>query len=78
MTEFWSLHFLHGFGAVAGQRCEPLRCAASFELRAAAPRCSELVPPSGTRGMGNPAAVNAFDAFPWGAWPRDAAVGTHK
>ena len=21
---------------------------------------------------------NAFDAFPWGAWPRDAAVDTHK
>ena len=36
------------------------------------------VAPSGTRGMGNPAAVNAFDAFPWGALPRDAAVDTRK
>ena len=43
MTEFRSLHFLHGLGAVAGRRCEPLRCAASCELRAAAPRCSGLV-----------------------------------
>ena len=60
MTEFWSLHFLHGLGAVAGRRCEPLRCAASCELRAAAPRCSGLVAPSGTRGMGNPAAVKRF------------------
>ena len=32
-------------------------CAA---LRAAAPRCSGLVAPSGTRGMGNPAAVKRF------------------
>ena len=62
MTEFRSPHFLHGLGAVAGRRCEPLRCAASCELRAAAPRCSGLVAPSGTRGMGNPAAVKRF----WG------------
>ena len=47
-------------GAVAGGRCEPLRCAASCELRAAAPRCSGLVAPSGTRGMGNTAAVKRF------------------
>ena len=38
MTEFRSPHFLHGLGAVAGRRCEPLRCAASCELRAAALR----------------------------------------
>ena len=37
MTEFCSLHFLHGLGAVAGRRCKPLRCAAGCELRAAAP-----------------------------------------
>ena len=43
-----------------GRRCEPLRCAASCELRAAAPRCSGLVAPSGTRRMGNPAAVKRF------------------
>ena len=57
MTEFRSVHFLHGLGAAAGRRCEPLRCAASCKLRAAALRCSGLVAPSGTRGMGNPAAV---------------------
>ena len=33
------------------------RCTA---LRAAAPRCSGLVAPSGTRGLGNPAAVKRF------------------
>ena len=60
MSEFRSLLFLHGLGAVAGQRCEPLRCAASCELRAAAPRCLGMVAPSGKRGMGNPAAVKRF------------------
>ena len=60
MTEFRSPHILHGLGAVVGRRCEPLRCAASCELRAAAPRCSGLVAPSGTRGMGSPAAVKRF------------------
>ena len=60
MTEFLSQPFLHGLGAVAGRRCEPLCCAASFELRAAAPRCPGLVAPSGTRGMGNPAAGKRF------------------
>ena len=43
MSEFRSLHFLPGLGAVAGRRCEPLRCAASCEPRAAAPRCSGLM-----------------------------------
>ena len=56
MSEFRSLHFLHGLGAVAGWRCELLRCAASC--------CAALlgvrVAPSGTRGMGNPAAVKRF------------------
>ena len=66
MRESCSLHFLHGLGAVAGQRCQPLRCAASCELRAAAPRCSGLVAPSGTRGMGNPAAVKRFRRVPVG------------
>ena len=60
MRESWSVHFLHGRGASVGRRCEPLRCAASCELRAAALRCSGLVAPSGTRGMGNPAAVKRF------------------
>ena len=60
MLEFRSLHFLHGLGAVAGRICEPLRCAASCELRAAAPRSWRLVAPSGTRGMGNPPAVKRF------------------
>ena len=35
-------------------------CAASCGLRAAAPRCSGLVATSGTRGLGNPAAVKRF------------------
>ena len=60
MRESWSVYLLHGRGAVAGRRCESLRCAASCELRAAAPRCSGLVAPSGTRGMGNPVAVKRF------------------
>ena len=60
MSEFRSQLFLHGLGAVAGRRCEPLRCAASCDLRAAAPCCLGLVAPSGTRGMGNPAAVKGF------------------
>ena len=66
MTEFCALHFLHGLGAVAGRRCGPLRCAASGELRAAALRCSGLVAPSGTRRMGNPAAVKRFWRVPVG------------
>ena len=60
MSGFQSLHFNHGLGAAAGRRCEALRCAASCKLRAAALRCSGLVAPSGTRGMGNPAAVERF------------------
>ena len=60
MRESWSVYLLHGLGAVTGRRCEPLRCAASCELRAAAPRCSGLVAPSGTRQVGNPAAVKRF------------------
>ena len=44
----------------AALRVAALRCAASCELRAAAPRCSGLVAPSGTRGLGNPAAVKRF------------------
>ena len=69
MRESWSVHLLHGRGASvvaqgdalggAADRCAALR-AASCELRAAAPRCSGLVALSGTRGMGNPAAVKRF------------------
>ena len=47
----------------AASRCAALRvlrCAASCELRAAAPRCSGLVAPSGTQVLGNPAAVKRF------------------
>ena len=44
----------------AASRCAALRVAAlRCELRAA-PRCSGLVAPSGTRGLGNPAAVKHF------------------
>ena len=45
----------------AASRCAALRAAAlRCELQAAAPRCSGLLAPSGTRGMGNPAAVKRF------------------
>ena len=75
MSEFRSLHFLHGLGAVAGRRCEPLRCAASCKLQAAALRCSGFGWPRVARGgWVISRRRNAFDAFPWGAWPRDAAV----
>ena len=44
----------------AASRCAALRAAAlRCELRAA-PRCSGLVDLSGTRGLGNPAAVKRF------------------
>ena len=78
MSEFWSLHFLHGLGAVAGRRCEPLRCAASCELRAAAPRCSGLVAPSGTRGMSSLAAVKRFLRVPVGGLATGRCGDTHK
>ena len=46
--------------ADAASRCAALRAAAlRCELRAA-PRCSGLVAPSGTRGLGNPAALKRF------------------
>ena len=44
----------------AASRCAALRVAAlGCELRAA-PRCSGLVAPSGTRGLGDRAAVKRF------------------
>ena len=52
--EFWSLHFLHGLGAIAGARGDAPGGAAKpvvLGVQAA---------PSGTRGMGNPAAVKRF------------------
>ena len=62
MRESWSVHLLHGRGASVVAQGDALggapdRCAA---LRAAAPRCSGLVAPSGTLGMGSPAAVKRF------------------
>ena len=61
MSEFRSLHFLHGLGAVAGRRCEA-RGTRGWWPRVARERWVTL------------RRLNAFDAFPWGAWPRDAAV----
>ena len=55
-----SRRFRSRSGRCSGRRPGPLRCAASCELRAAAPRCSGLVAPSGTREMGNLAAVKRF------------------
>ena len=53
-SEFWLLHFLHGLGAAADPRGDAPRGAAKpVELGVQAA-------PSGTRGMGNPAAVKRF------------------
>ena len=54
MSEFRSLHLLHGLGAVAAARGDAPGGAAKpvvLGVQAA---------PSGTRGMGNPAAVKRF------------------
>ena len=54
MSEFRSLHLLHGLGAVADTQGDAPGCAAKpvvLRVQAAA---------SGTRGMGNPAAVKRF------------------
>ena len=54
MTEFRSLHLLHGLGAVADAQGDAPGGAAKpvvLQVQAA---------PSGTRGMGNPAAVTRF------------------
>ena len=54
MSEFRSLHLLHGLGAVAGARGDAPGGAAKpvvLGVQAA---------PSGTRGMDNPAAVKRF------------------
>ena len=71
--EFRSLHLLHGLGAVADARGDASGGAAKpvvLEGQAA---------PSGTRGMGNPAAVKRFSRVPvGGAWPADAVADTHK
>ena len=53
-SEFRSLHLLHGLGAVADARADaPGGAAKPVVLGAQAT-------PSGTRGMGNPAAVKRF------------------
>ena len=54
MLQFWSLHFLHGLGAAADARGDAPGGAAEpvvLGVQAAL---------SGTRGMGNPAAVKRF------------------
>ena len=62
----------------AASCCAALRAAALRCVLRAAPRCSGLVAPSGTRGLGNPAAVKRFRRVPVGGRPRDAAVDTRK
>ena len=53
----WALSLSGAASCCAALRDAALRC----ELRrAAATRCSGLVAPSGTRGLGNPAAVKRF------------------
>ena len=62
MRESWSVHLLHGRGASVVAQGDALGGAADCcpALRAAAPRCSGLVAPSGTREMGSPAGVKRF------------------
>ena len=54
MSEFRSLHLLHGLGAAADARGDAPGGAAE------PPELGVQVAPSGTRGMGNPAAVKHF------------------
>ena len=54
MSEFWSLHLLHGLGAVADARGDAPGGAAKPVV------LGVQVAPSGTRGMGNPASVKRF------------------
>ena len=54
MSEFRSLHLLHGLGAVADARGDAPGGAAKPVV------LGVQVVPSGTRGMGNPAAVKRF------------------
>ena len=54
MSEFRSLHLLHGLGAVADAQGDAPGGAAKAVV------LSVQVAPNGTRGMGNPAAVKRF------------------
>ena len=54
MSEFRSLHLLHGLGAVADARGDAPGGAAKPVV------LGVQVAPSGTQGMGNPAAVKPF------------------
>ena len=54
MSEFRSLHLLHGLGAVADARGDAAGGAAKPVVLGA------QAAPSGARGMGNPAAVKRF------------------
>ena len=53
-SEFWLLHFLHGLGAAADARGDAPGGAAKPVV------LGVQVTPSGTREMGNPAAVKPF------------------
>ena len=53
-SEFWSLHFLHGLGAAADAQGDAQGGAARPVVLGA------QAAPSGTQGMGNPAAVKRF------------------
>ena len=54
MSEFWSLHLLHGLGAVVDNRGDAPGGAANPVV------LGVYAAPSGTRRMGNPAAVKRF------------------
>ena len=60
MSEFRSLHLLHGLGAIADARGNaPGGASKPVVLRV-------QVAPNGTRGMGNPAALKRFSRVPVG------------
>ena len=59
-SEFSSLHLLQGLDAVADAWGDAPGGAAKHVV------LGVQAAPSGTRGMGNPAALKTLDAFPWG------------
>ena len=59
----------------AASRCAALPAASCELLHRAA---QGWWPRVAREGWVTPRRFNAFDAFPWGAWPRDAAVDTRK
>ena len=72
MSEFRSLHLLHGLGVVADARGDAPGGAAKPMV------LGVQVAPSGTRGMGNPAAVKRFRRVPLGGLATGRCGGAKK